>query len=310
MIKHIVIGALSIWLSVSVAIGQPLSPIPGFPPGLFSGRGALDAAPAGGSFTGPGDIVSFNWWTGLRAYSAATAGTKAINLCDDTGANCSDISTNASTGVLNAPGTHGANNCNTSATCRIATFYDKVGTDDCTQATNANRATLNFTGGPGGAFAAAVFVRASSESYPCGTSPPSPTAQPFSISSVSERTGTTGSFNTVMSVGGADVLYNSGANACGGYAGAVLVDSTHCADNAYHAAQVLYSTTGSVVIDGNTAVTGSIGSGAPSGAYTIGTGIGGLLDGRFLEAGVAAGDQSASFNALNSNQHGTNGYNF
>jgi hypothetical protein len=44
------------------------------------------------------------------------------------------------------------------------------------------------------------------------------------------RTGTTTSFNTALGAGG-DVLFNSGANACGGYAGTVVIDSTHCADN-------------------------------------------------------------------------------
>jgi hypothetical protein len=73
--------------------------------GCIIGGGIICVSPAA-SYTGPGDVVSgAKAWYGLRAYSAATAGTKAIRLCDHLGANCADISTSASTGKLNNPGT-------------------------------------------------------------------------------------------------------------------------------------------------------------------------------------------------------------
>ena len=56
-------------------------PLPGFPPGLFLGRGALDAPTVSG-YTGPGDIVSgATAWYGLRAYNAAyaTGSNNAVN---------------------------------------------------------------------------------------------------------------------------------------------------------------------------------------------------------------------------------------
>src|ERR1700733_9426847 len=44
------------------------------------------------SYTGPGDVVpgALAWW-GLRAYGAATAGTKAINICRASDSTCEDI---------------------------------------------------------------------------------------------------------------------------------------------------------------------------------------------------------------------------
>lgn len=75
--------------------------------------GAGKGAPGGGApaYTGVGDIVAQQYWYGLRAYSSATRGNAAINLCDNAGANCADVATNASTGVLNAPGTRNSIAC-------------------------------------------------------------------------------------------------------------------------------------------------------------------------------------------------------
>lgn len=63
------------WLGVTLA-----QSLPGFPPGAFSNQAAH--APAGVSYTGPGDVVSgATVWYGLRAYNAAyaTGSNKAIN---------------------------------------------------------------------------------------------------------------------------------------------------------------------------------------------------------------------------------------
>ena len=65
---------------------------------MFPGPGT-PASSGGGAYVGPGDSgiqPGAAAWIGLRAYSLAKAGTKAINLCDNAGANCSDESTNAS----------------------------------------------------------------------------------------------------------------------------------------------------------------------------------------------------------------------
>ena len=42
------------------------------------------------AYSGPGDVVTTGWvwWFGLRAFSAATAGTKAANICWSTGGSC------------------------------------------------------------------------------------------------------------------------------------------------------------------------------------------------------------------------------
>lgn len=280
-------------------------------PLLTTGAGAYVAVGGGGGgYTGPGDIVAFNYWWGLRAYSAAKAAAApaVLDLLDQAGANAITINL-LTTGQLDTASIATWVAAHSVTTIKVTKIYEQVGTNHLTQATLANMPTLNLTGGPGGSFAALLFTRASSQTISSGALTGGAT-QPISMSVVAERTGTTGSFNTVIGVGAAEVLFNNAANGLGGYAGAVLADTTHSADSAWHAAQVLFSATGSVVVDGNTPVTGSIGSGAVTAGAVIGNGVGGFLDGRFMEAGLVMSDISSNFNSLNTNQHGASGYNF
>jgi hypothetical protein len=54
----------------------------------------LQPAPSGGGYTGPGDLTlsgTFQQWGGFRAYSAATAGTKAVQLTRASDSTTQDI---------------------------------------------------------------------------------------------------------------------------------------------------------------------------------------------------------------------------
>ena len=125
------------------------SVLPGFPPGVFQDRGALDATPAG--YSGPGDVVTGAVaWYGLRAYNAASLGNAAVNVCNSTGGVdvlCQDFLTNATTGAL-VIATIGGVSCGV-APCTIKIWYDQSGFLNCssaacniTQATIADRYTL------------------------------------------------------------------------------------------------------------------------------------------------------------------------
>jgi hypothetical protein len=59
------------------------------------------AGGGGGGYTGPGDIApgAKAWW-GLRAYSAAKRGTRAVNVCNVSDVACVDFNTDATTGTL------------------------------------------------------------------------------------------------------------------------------------------------------------------------------------------------------------------
>lgn len=291
---------LALWLAV----------MPGFAwAGSMTLLKAGSASSAPVTYTGPGDInTSPVVWYGLRAFSSATRGNASINLCDDTGANCSDVMTSATTGNLNSPGTHGSNNCATSGTCRVAIIYDQSGAASCSGAcnlsdsTNANRPTLlwNCIGSlPCMQFNGTSAKMASSANVTL-------TVQPFTVSVAYERTSNTGSFGVLLTENSTPtgLLAANAANEVTLFAGSVTTAPAN--DNAYHAVQGTLSNT----ISNNLYVDGS--------ASTVTPGITGwtadiivmgedsssrLFGGNMLEAGTWAGDQTANNSAMNSNQH-------
>src|SRR5260221_771607 len=199
-----------------------------------TGVGGGFGVSAGGAFTGPGDIISYDHAYGMMAYTSATRGNKLINACNSTGGVdvlCGDLFSDSITGLLD-PGTIGGITC-TGTNCTIKTFYDIAGGGvDCTNTTVATRSTLSASGGPGTSHPNGVFLGSSSQTYSCAVGALS---QPFIMSAIMIRTGATGSFGTAIGNASPEILFNSSANACGIYAGSVFVDSIHCADSAWHA---------------------------------------------------------------------------
>jgi len=103
------------------------------------------------NYIGPGDVKAGAWgWWGLRAYSAAKAGTKAANICNTVAGDgsCVDINTLAN-GQLDMVAV-AAIPCTGNADCNIKTLYDQTaalnctGSCDLTQATIAQRPKLIF----------------------------------------------------------------------------------------------------------------------------------------------------------------------
>jgi hypothetical protein len=95
-------------------------------------------------YQGPGDKVSGAFvWYGLRAYSAATRGNKAINVCLTGGASCTDTVINATTGALTIT-TVGGSSC-ASVTCYIEKIYDQTGGTNCSSASCDLTAIANGT---------------------------------------------------------------------------------------------------------------------------------------------------------------------
>ena len=102
------------------------------------------------AYAGPGDIAGITWlkWNGLRAFSLAKTGTKAIRLINETTTTQQDINslTNGTLDVATAATLCGV------AVCKIVTFYDQSGALSCagstacddTEATDANRAVFNL----------------------------------------------------------------------------------------------------------------------------------------------------------------------
>lgn len=141
---------------------------------------ATKASGGGGGYTGPGDVATFTFWGGLRAYSAAvaTAGTQAaVNVRRASDSHTCDILVNAS-GLLGntANCSTGGDNAQAVAsfiaatTGLVVTVYDQTGSGvSCTQATTSKQPQLLLSGGPftGITHNSLVFTAASGQFFTC-----------------------------------------------------------------------------------------------------------------------------------------------
>jgi hypothetical protein len=280
---------------------------------LMGVGGGYSGGGGGGAYVGPGDKVSgASMWWGLRAYSAAAAGTRAANICNSGDANCADINTlsNGNFDVVTAQGA--PLSCGGSGgTCTIKTMYDQTGALACagstacdvTQATIANRPTLVFScigslpcaafarSGPQGLVTAASFTR----------------AQPASAAFVGERTATFTSIQTAIGGGGSLTLigWANNANILRIASGTNI--GLGSADSVFHAVQGTWSSTvGALSADGSSNTgqnTGATGFSVAIGFGSNNAGANGM-DGRLTEGGIwPLAFTTQNISDLNSNAH-------
>lgn len=259
------------------------------------------------AYVGPGDVSSgaAAWW-GLRAYSTATRGNKAANVCIPSDAACADLVTDVATGALIIP-MIGGSSCGV-VLCTVKTLYDQTGNTNCngvtcdvTQATIANRPTLT--------------LNCLGSTLPCMTWSGSQTLlsanatnalhpQPFSVSGVGQRTGSFTSYGDILGTSGGSIqlAYNNSANTALLYAGNLSLTAT-AADSSFHAIQGLLNGVSSILyIDGSSTSGNPGGTSFPSVEFMcVGT-CGNPTTGKSTEGGVWFSDTSANFSALNANQ--------
>lgn len=263
--------------------------------GQIVGRGALDAASGGGAYVGPGDIATAYAWWGLRAYSAATAGSNAVRIVRASDSAQQDFVTLAN-GALDVASIA---TFLAATTGKIVTLYDQTGGGrHLTQATDANRPAYNAAAI--GSLPGAQFTAASQHTLTTPVANLLTLAQPLTTSIVYERTT---SANTGL-IGPNIVLEGNGADNLRSYAGSV-VDVT-ATDSAFHAAQIVFSNASSDVYVDGTSHTGTLGTGALSGnTFTLGNdSFGAYHSGFVCEIGLWSGAFSSGVkSSMNSNQH-------
>lgn len=261
------------------------------------------------AYQGPGDIIAgwIAWW-GLRAFSNAVAATgtqPAINVRRTSDSATMDI-------LILPSGKFDVATLTTfltSTTGFITKWYDQSGNGrDVVQATTAKQAQILLTGGPSGGVSA-KYVGSSSQGYATAGNVAFPTA---SISFVAIRTA---NFTSIMPVvhsnGPASGFFNS-ANTIYWFAG--LNVSVTATDSVWHAANSTFTAGAgsSINVDG-VRTTGNVSSSASSLTLEFGSGISGgqFLTGNLVEGGINSNQfSSAQQTAMNSNQHGSNGWNF
>ena len=260
--------------------------LPGFPPGMFNSRGALNPSSGGGGFQGPGDIVS--GWTiyyGFECYNAAYAGNVA-DIVDDATGNTTGTRLQCSAGGTISALVSGSactfvtgNACSPIATtcavaCKVVTLYNQAGTTPCsgstacdvTQATNSSRP---------------VYSNSCVNSKPCMTSVasnllsanPLTLAQPFTFSGVAARTGNFTNFNIMLtSTGQGDGWYFGNANnTISLLAGSIVsyTDATNCPNSTVISIHGIMNGASSLVVCGGTA-SGTLNAGASAwGGQTV-----------------------------------------
>lgn len=315
-------------LMLAALCGQVLAQsvvLPGFPPGVFQDRGALDGAAASG-FQGAGDTVSgaIAWGSCARAYNAAYA-TAQSPLCDivDTATGLATCTLSVGTsGFANltalscASGTLSVTTFCTvthAAGCSVTKIYDQTGGTACggacfwANATLAQMPTLALSGL--NSLPCMSFVAASSTNMKTNGLG-STIAQPFSISAVAERTANIAYGNVLGDDANWGILFsnNSGhiAMFAGGTPSAVASEST------FHGIQAGAgpTSTGFINIDG-VATTGlDAGGNSASGNIFYGSGNNFPTTGMICEAGLwPIGFNSTQQTNLFNNQNGPSGYN-
>jgi hypothetical protein len=284
---------------------------------MFPGPGTPVAT---ATYQGPGDVVSGAtvWGSCARVYNAAAAST-STSLCDLVDATTGTVAIGtlrgSSSGQVDLTAyftglVTPATACAAAAGgfCRVKKIYDQSGNSNhWIQATAANMPPLVFSavnGLPG---------------LSCTGSPviiPTPAltrAQPFSMSTVYKRT--SGSTN-VAAIGAQSggIIMGSAAVASDAIIGAgtnVVIASVP--DNAFHAFQgALNGASGAYNIDGTDVSSQSVGANSFS-ASTLRLCSDGAnyLVGQVMEGGMwPAAFTSGQRGNLNTNQHGSNGYNF
>lgn len=314
--------ALIFLLLPSLAAAQT-STLPGFPPGAFMSRAALDPAVSAPSFSGSGNTLAsaYAYWSCARAYTAAYA-SGGGNACDIIRASDSATCTTkfASTGFLDVTTAYCNSNTQsvtafcTATTCKVTKAYDQSGATNCgvtvacdaTQSTDANRPVLNLSGLSG----KVCMTFAGGQSLVTLTTNLN---QPMSMSAIAERTGATTSFNDILGLDtNVQFLFNAAANQAGIYAGNVgAAQAVSASDNAYHAFQMVLNGASSIVVVDGSATTGlNPGANTLANPITIGN-ANNPLNGSFCEGRLDNTAYNATqYGNLNSNQHGTSGYNF
>lgn len=298
--------------------------LPGFPPGTFQNRAAIDAAPAAG-YQGPGDIFSSAtaWGSCARVYTAAQAST-STSLCDltaSTGGAAVCTLRGSSTGFVDlsayCPGSltpSAACAAASGGACRISKVYDQSGNgNDFTNATGASQPDLNFAGANSLPGIAAVNGRATTLGSPNLT-----ISQPITMSAVYKITTHVNS-GAVIAASGSLVGIGEGTAAANlsNVFGGTVAGNIAATDNNYYAVQGLMSGTGNnCAINVNNSDTASLNCGTTGFSATparIGRNNGGItMTGVIMEVGIwGATSNSTTRGSLATNQRSsTSGYNF
>lgn len=274
--------------------------IQGFPPGSFVSRGE---DPPAVTYTGPGDVISgaLFWYSCTRAYNAAVAATNnnACLLVDSsTGAVTYQMKLLAN-GNADVAGAAASTAC--AVACKVKTANDQTGNGlDVTQATLSAMPTFTFNC-VNTTLPCLGVVRANSQGLANTTGVTQ--ATPTTAVCVAQRTGTTGSTQDCLTYGSNGPLLGwNNSSGHGRFFAANSVIDVVIAESTWQRLIVTFGTSGStgVMYVNNSSTSGAAGT-QGSGTLIRTPNPFTLLDGKWLESGVWAGNKTSSVSALDAN---------
>lgn len=263
-----------------------------------------------GAFQGIGDVSSgaIGFYSAARAYSAAFAagGTAIMDLQDQAGANPITINI-LTTGFADIASINAWVTAHTVTTIKVAKLYDQTGNGNhVTQATLANMPTLTLSalnGLPGVTSVAGGSIALLSGNITQG--------QPISFATVGKLTTTSSAAFIGSNSGTLQGLIGSASPNLWAVSGSTAV-TVAATVNTFHAGQALLSGSSSfITVDGTSSSVSTAGAGTYSlNPISLCRANGSSLPGTIMESILWGADRSANFTAINTNQHGSNGYNF
>lgn len=280
------------------------------------------SSPPVAPYSGPGDLVAALAWVGLRPYSLAKVGTKAVNLVRASDSHTCDFLSSATLGLGNSAGcsNSGENGtalatwCN-ATTCSVTKLYDQTGGTNCSaavcdvsQATGAKQPTVTLS--CLGSLPCLTFVRASNQILTNAAGAAGAANGP-AFTSAAERTGNTTSFHEYFGSGHSELLFKNAVNAAGVYGGTGVFGTAN--DSVWHAIQGWATVTANATytyIDG-TKTTGTDSNNLTQTGLSLGcfnSSTTDCLDGKFAEGGIfdgqsATGWTNTQLSNMNSNIH-------
>lgn len=296
------------------------SPLPGFPPGTFQSRAAIDGQ-ASSSYVGPCDVsgvtcIAYHSVFGCaqNAYSG-----NVIDIVDATTGNTTGTRLQCASGVVSALVSASActfvtgNACSALATtcavsCTFSTVYNQMGTGTVPNltgpATLASRSLITLS-----ALNSKPCFSSSSVALGVSESTGVTFGQPFTLAAVSERTGSTAANGRIISSngGGTTLNYRAGANLVGAQSGTITEAAT---DNVFHGLMMVTASGAGnsfLVVDGTPSSTGTLSGVWSSTTYNLMTddaagGSGSGMIGLLCEAmTISSALNSTQYAALNSN---------
>lgn len=293
------------------------SALPGFPPGVFSGRGALDA-PGGATYRGPGDLGfgAVAAFYSFRCYSSSYSGNVADIWDGATGSTTETTITCDGHGnlVVTSP-TAIATTC--AVSCKVKTLYDQTTGNQCasascdiTQATNSARPPFLYQSATCGANSRSCMQCVSANSVLMASANSLTLSQTIYVSSVFDFTVNTNEAAFWNLTAGSVSVWHGSANQVLLYAGTVATNQT-VNDNTWHTHQATFNSSSSAAyIDGSSTTglnPGTAGSAGKIRLCTNGTTTI-YADGYVAEVGIWPSTSTFSASSLYTNQHNWYGF--